>query len=143
MGPVNRPVRATAVPFVWAFPGILVIALACSAPAQTNPPPDIQALIVKLATPETQWLTIGVRCIVADYDGNGANDYALSGAEGSATVILSKPDGGFLKAVRLDAGGLLSLYRPRAIPGPGLERANAGETPAAWASPADRAARPA
>src|ERR1043166_8326936 len=53
--------------------------------------------------PGPEELADGVRCIVADYDGNGANDYALGGAEGTATVILSKADGGFLKAIRLDA----------------------------------------
>ncbi|HEV8355141.1 MAG TPA: hypothetical protein VGQ17_00060 [Gemmatimonadales bacterium] len=74
--------------------------------------------------PGPEELADGVRCIVADYDGNGANDYALPGAEGTATVILSKPDGGFLKAIRLDAGGLIHLYRPRAKPGPGGEPAS-------------------
>ena len=67
--------------------------------------------------PGPEQLADGVRCVVADYDGNGANDYALGGAEGSATVILSKRDGGFLKAIRLDAGGRMQLYRPRAKPG--------------------------
>jgi HEAT repeat protein len=54
MGPVNRPGRATAA-LIWVFPGISVIALACSATVQRNEPPDIQALILQLATPETEW----------------------------------------------------------------------------------------
>ena len=74
--------------------------------------------------PGPEELAVGVRCVVADYDGNGANDYALGGAEGTATVILSKSDGGFLKAIRLDAGGLMRLYRPRPKPGPHGEPAS-------------------
>lgn len=55
MGSVNRPVRATAVLLVWVFPGISGSALACSVTVQRNARPDIQALILQLATPETEW----------------------------------------------------------------------------------------
>jgi hypothetical protein len=40
---------------MWVFPGISVIALACSGAVQRNAPPNIQALILQLATPETEW----------------------------------------------------------------------------------------
>lgn len=65
----------------------------------------------------------GVRCIAADFDGNGAVDYALPGAEGLATVILSTRGSGFLRAITLDAGGIIHLYPPRATPGPDGEPA--------------------
>jgi hypothetical protein len=66
----------------------------------------------------------GVRCIAADFDGNGAVDYALPGGEGLVTVILSTPGGGFLRAVRLEAGGMVHLYAPRSA------RGRNGEPPA-------------
>jgi hypothetical protein len=52
LGSVNRPVRATA---VLMFSAILVIAPACSGSVQRNAPPDIQGLILQLATPKTEW----------------------------------------------------------------------------------------
>jgi hypothetical protein len=68
--------------------------------------------------PRPSELRRGVRCIVADFDGNGAVDHALPGGEGIATVILSTRGGGFLKAVTVDAAGMIHLYSPRATPGP-------------------------
>jgi hypothetical protein len=67
--------------------------------------------------PTANELRRGSRCIAADFDGNGAVDYALPGGEGFVTVILSRPGGGFLRAVRLDAGGMIYLYAPRSAAG--------------------------
>jgi hypothetical protein len=67
--------------------------------------------------PTANELRRGVRCIAADFDSNGVVDYALPGGEGLVTVILSRPDGSLLRAVRLDAGGMIHLYAPRSLPG--------------------------
>jgi hypothetical protein len=67
--------------------------------------------------PTASELRRGVRCIAADFDGNGAVDYALPGGEGLVTVILSTPGRGFLRTIRLDAGGMVHLYAPRSAPG--------------------------
>jgi hypothetical protein len=58
----------------------------------------------------------GIRCIVADFDGNGVPDYAIPGAEGSAAIILMSANRVARVAV-IDAGGLLELYPPRNEPG--------------------------
>jgi PBS lyase HEAT-like repeat len=55
MKPGNRSVRATAILLVWMFPGILVLAPACSVTTPQSPPADIQALIAQLATPDQEW----------------------------------------------------------------------------------------
>lgn len=68
--------------------------------------------------PSPEQLGEGLRCIVADFDGNGANDHALPGGEGLEIVILSTANGGFLRAVTIDAGGMASLYPPRETHGP-------------------------
>ncbi len=73
--------------------------------------------------PRPRELTSGVACIVADFDGNGANDYALPGGEGLATVVFMAKSG-FKKAVLLDAGGVLELYKPRKSTGPQGELAS-------------------
>lgn len=66
--------------------------------------------------PRPAHLASGVACIVADFDGNGANDYALTGAEGLATVVLMGK-AGFERAALLDAGGVIELYGPRSSAG--------------------------
>ena len=40
---------------LWALPWLSVIALACSGAVQSTTPPDIQALIRQLASPQTEW----------------------------------------------------------------------------------------
>jgi hypothetical protein len=74
-------------------------------------------------------LASGVPCIVADFDGNGANDYALPGAEGLATVVLMRKMG-FKRAVLLDAGGVLEFYEPRMSVG--LHGEPASRRPGLW-----------
>jgi len=118
---------------------------ATRAAAQTLPAVDDVTIRLKNSTcvpgkclcagtfkPETwlQWhgprpgeLASGVACIVADFDGNGANDYALPGGEGLATVAFMGTSG-FKKAVLLDAGGILELYKPRKSIGPQGEPAS-------------------
>jgi hypothetical protein len=71
--------------------------------------------------PTPRDLRRGLRCIVADFDGNGAVDYALPGTEGSVTVILSTRRGDFLRAEWLDASGIIHLYNPRDQAGPNGE----------------------
>lgn len=73
--------------------------------------------------PRPRELASGVTCIVADFDGNGTNDHALPGGEGLATVVFMGKSG-FKKAVLLDAGGILELYKPRKSIGPNGEPAN-------------------
>ena len=68
--------------------------------------------------PSEQQLSDGLRCVVADFDGNGSHDYALPGGEGLEIIILSTANGGFLRAVTIDAGGMVSLYPPREARGP-------------------------
>lgn len=130
--------------------GFCVLLLAFLAPrldagAETLPPLD--TVTIRLADPACapgkclcrgsfepdtwqQWygphpaeLAEGIACLVADFDGNGADDYALPGAEGMLTVVLFGA-AGFRQAVLLDAGGLAELYPPRATAG------EAGEPPA-------------
>ena len=125
---------------------VLILGLsAVRAAAQTLPAVDDIAIRLKNSAcvpgkcvcagsfkPETwlQWhgprprkLASGVACIAADFDGNGTNDYALPGGEGLATVVfMSEP--GFKKAVLLDAGGVLELYKPRKSTGPHGEPAS-------------------
>jgi hypothetical protein len=67
--------------------------------------------------PNPSELKKGVRCVAADFDGNGIVDYAIPGAEGSANIFLM--DQKDPKAVvRIDAGGVLELYQPRKTKGP-------------------------
>ncbi len=62
--------------------------------------------------PRLEELQEGVRCIAADFDGNGFADFALPGSEGIVNVSMNN-DGGFFRAERIDAGGVLELYSPR------------------------------
>lgn len=55
MGPVNPGVRAVAAVVVGMCAGVAVVAPACSGTVHRNPPPDIQALVLQLATPQTEW----------------------------------------------------------------------------------------
>ena len=66
--------------------------------------------------PRDEELERGVRCIAADFDGNGFTDFAIPGGEGMANVIMSNA-AGFWRAARIDAGGVLELYPPRFIKG--------------------------
>lgn len=67
--------------------------------------------------PNPSELKKGVRCVVADFDGNGIVDYAISGAEGSANIFLMNQTDS-KAVVRIDAGGVLELYPPRKTKGP-------------------------
>ncbi len=125
---------------------VLVLGLSFSnAAARTLPPVD--AVDIRLGSPACvpgdclcagsfepeawlQWhgprpaeLASGIACIVADFDGNGANDYALPGAEGLATVVLMG-EAGLKEVVLLDAAGGLELYEPRDSVGPRGEPAS-------------------
>ena len=70
--------------------------------------------------PRPAELAGGVPCIVADFDGNGVDDFALPGGEGLATVVMMAK-AGLRQAVLLDAGGVLVLYTPRKSAGPNGE----------------------
>lgn len=65
----------------------------------------------------------GVDCVVADFDGNGAMDYAIPLGEGEASVLLYDRRG-LLKEVRLDAEGVLEPYAPRRTRGANGEPAS-------------------
>jgi Domain of unknown function (DUF4440) len=67
--------------------------------------------------PRPEELERGVRCLAADFDGNGAVDFAIPGAEGRATILMND-EAGLDHAVQIDAGGLMELYQPRASVGP-------------------------
>lgn len=70
--------------------------------------------------PSPSELKKGVRCVVADFDGDGIVDYAIPGAEGSANIFLiGRKDS--KTVVRIDAGGVLELYPPRKTKGPNGE----------------------
>ena len=62
--------------------------------------------------PSPEEMQEGVRCIAADFDGNGFIDFALPGSEGIVNVSMNNGNG-FFQAARIDAGGLLELYAPR------------------------------
>lgn len=118
----------TAVAAAQTLPGVDEVKIRLKDPACI---PD-RCVCVGSFKPETwlQWhgprpaeLASGVPCIVADFDGNGANDYALPGAEGLATVVLMAK-AGFKRVLLLDAGGVLEFYGPRKSVGPQGEPAS-------------------